>query len=380
MGRLTLGMKIYTTDWHTWYGLDYDEACDQLRDLGVRFALTLNTRDPAPLSGLPSRVAPALQDRATSYSDHRLRGALGARGIAYHAGVSLFYDPARWERDPGLRPMNALGEPMPPNGWYRGLCPSSEAYVEERLDTIRSAIRALDPDGVFLMMVRFPGHWERWVAGYQRGLADEACFCPRCLERFQTDTGISIAAHDRPGLAILAAHRPHWTAWKCGLIADMVRRARAVVEAAKPGIPVMLNMVPFRRADFGDAAREIFAQDLERLAPLADAFEIMTYHQVIKRPPAFITAIASEFASRTHRPVYCTVFTRPRYLDGVYQADGRTPSITADEVGAILDAVAASPAAGVLFRWEDYLEDLRDPRQTTIRAIERALGHVLAAS
>jgi hypothetical protein len=230
------------------------------------------------------------------------------------------------------------------------------------------------------MMIRFPGHWERWVAGYTRGLADEACFCPRCLERFQADTGTSIADHEGPGLAILNEHRPRWTAWKCGLIADIVRRARAVVEAAKPGIPVMLNMVPFRRADFADAGREIFAQDPEQLAPVADAFEIMTYHQVIKRPPPFITAIATEFAHRTHRPVYCTVFTRPRYLDGVYQADGRAPAITADEVGATLDAVAASPAAGVLFRWEDYLQDLRDPSQTTRRTIERTLGQVLAPS
>jgi hypothetical protein len=179
MGRLTLGMKIYTMDWHTWYGLDYDEACDQLRDLGVRFALTLNTRDAAPLSGLPSRVAPGYRDRAAMYSDDRLRAALGARGIAYHAGVSIFYDPARWERDPELRPVNALGESMPPNGWYRGLCPSNEAYVQERLDAIRRAIRQLEPDGVFLMMIRFPGHWERWVAGYARGLADETCFCAR---------------------------------------------------------------------------------------------------------------------------------------------------------------------------------------------------------
>jgi hypothetical protein len=380
MGRLTLGMKIYTTDWHTWYGLDYDEACDQLRDLGVRFALTLNTRDPAPLSGLPSRVAPEYRDRVATYSDDRLRAALEARGIAYHAGVSIFYDPARWERDPGIRPVDALGHSMAPNGWYRGLCPSNEAYVQERLDAIRRAIRQLDPDGVFLMMIRFPGHWERWVAGYQRGLADETCFCPRCLERFQSDTGLSIMDRERPGLTILNEHRPRWTAWKCSLIADIVRRARAIVEAAKPGTPVMLNMVPFRRADFGEAGREVFAQDLEQLAPVADAFEIMTYHQVIKRPPPFITAIATEFVQRTHRPVYCTVFSRPRYLDGVYQADGRAPAITADEVGAILDAVAASPATGVLFRWEDYLQDLRDPSPAARRTIERTLDQVLATS
>jgi hypothetical protein len=142
----------------------------------------------------------------------------------------------------------------------------------------------------------------------------------------------------------------------------------------------MLNLVPFRREDFGEAGREVFAQDLERLAPLADALEIMTYHQVIKRPPSFITAIATEFAARTSRPVHCTVFTRPRYLDGVYRADGRRPAIPPDEIAAVLEAVAASPAAGVLLRWEDYLEDLREPGGDAVRVLRQTLDRLRTAS
>jgi hypothetical protein len=163
------------------------------------------------------------------------------------------------------------------------------------------------------------------------------------------------------------------------VITDIVRRARGIVEAAKPGIPLMLNMVPFRREDFADAGREIFAQDLEALALHADGFEIMTYHQVIKRPPPFITAISTEFAQRTRRPVYCTLFTRPRYLDGVYAADGRTPIITPDEVSALVEAAAASPAAGILLRCEDHLEDLRTPGHGTVQALTRSLARVLKA-
>lgn len=382
MSRLALGMKIYTTDWHTWYGRDYAEAAHQLRALGVSFAFVLNSVDSAPVSGTPSRVAERYRDRALSYSDRALRAALHQVGIRYYAAFSMFFDPVHLRQHRELTPVNVFGDPMPQVGWYIGLCPSSEEYLQHKIGVIDRVSRELNPDGIFLTVIRFPGFWERWVAGYRRSPSDEYCFCTRCLDRFSAETGIRVEGGQERSdgwLGWLTTHRSQWTEWKCQVIRHVVSRVRRAVGETQPQCDVAFNTVPFRTADFGNAIEEVFGQHREKLAPLVDAFELMTYHQVLKRPPPFITQVANEAKAQTAKRIYCTVFTRPRYLEGVYEPDRRHPSITADEVAAVLQAVADSRADGVVLRWEDYLEDLRTPDDGKGRVLHSALARLLAA-
>jgi hypothetical protein len=379
---LALGMKIYTTDWHTWYGLDYRQAADQLRHLGVSFAFTLNSVDSAPVSGTPSRVAEQYRDRALGYSDHALREALHQVGIKYYAAFSMFFDPAYLRDHPDLTPVNVFGDRMQQAGWYVGLCPSSEDYLQHKIRVIERVAQALDPDGIFLTIIRFPGFWERWVSGYQRSLSDEYCFCPRCLARFSLETGIHVEEPSRPGdgrWRLLTDHRSSWTDWKCNVITTTVGRVRQAVHASQPRYEVAFNTLPFRTADFGNALEEVFGQHRGKLASLVDTFELMTYHQVLNREPPFITRVANETKQRTGKRVYCTIFTRPRYLDGVYRVDGRRPSIPVEEVAAVLQAVADSEADGVVLRWEDYLEDLREGDDQKLRVLHASLSRLLAA-
>jgi hypothetical protein len=126
--------------------------------------------------------------------------------------------------------------------------------------------------------------------------------------------------------------------------------------------------------------RRLFGQHLGQLARAIDTFELMTYHQVLRREPPFITEVATEAKTRTAKRVYCTVFTRPRYLDGVYRPDGCRSTITSDEVAAVLQAVADSPADGLVFRWEDYLEDLRAADDGTVRVVHSSLFRLVTAS
>jgi hypothetical protein len=375
-----LGMKIYTTDWHTWYGLDYREAAAQLRDLGVSFAFTLNTVDSAPVSGTPSRVADQYRDRARDYRDRTLREALHEVGIQYYAAFSMFFDPTYLGDHPELTPVNVLGQRTRRVGWYVGLCPSSDDYLQHKLAVIERVTQAVDPDGIFLTIIRFPGFWERWVSGYQRSPSDEYCFCARCLARFSAETGIPVNGTsdlaDRRRL--LTDHRSEWTDWKCDVITDIVARVRQTVRASRSPCEVAFNTLPFRMADFGNAVEEVFGQHRGRLADLVDTFELMTYHQVLNREPAFVTHVANETKQRTGKRVYCTIFTRPRYLDGIYAADGRRASIPVDELAAVLQAVVDSEADGVVLRWEDYLEDLRDGDDRKLRVIHSDLARLLA--
>jgi hypothetical protein len=93
------------------------------------------------VSGTASRVAEQYRDRALGYSDHALREALHQVGIKYYAAFSMFFDPAYLRDHPELTPVNVFGDRMQQAGWYVGLCPSSEDYLQHKIraSTARSS-------------------------------------------------------------------------------------------------------------------------------------------------------------------------------------------------------------------------------------------------
>lgn len=370
-----LGVKIYTTDWHTWYGIDYEDAADDLERLGVALAFVVNTGDEAPASGAaPHRVADKYRKWANEYDDLRFRDALARRGIKYLTPIALFLNPERLKRERDLYPINAVGEPMAQNGWYIGLCPSSDAYLEERLADAAATVKRLEPDGVFLMFIRFPGFWERWTPEYTRDLTDEYCFCRRCLAHFSSAAGIELPSEvTLAAQRILSLHRDAWTRWKCQLIASIVRDVRSTVREISPSTEIAINTLPLREAEYGGAIHEIFGQDAAEISPYADMFEVMTYHQVTKREPDWVASVANEVKARTGKPVFLTVLSRPRYLDGVYQIDGRAQAISATEFQSCVRAVGQSGADGLVLRWEDMLQDQLEGRDDMYKDLMREL-------
>ena len=168
----------------------------------------------------------------------------------------------------------------------------------------------------------------------------------------------------------IEAHaRDAWTDWKCQVVANVVRQIRDGCRRIKPDVRIMLNALPFG-GDFDGAQEKVFGQRIEALADVVDVFEVMTYHQILKRPTSWLPQIGEEVKNRSGRETVCTLQARPIYLDGIYAKDNRSPTLDAEEFAEAVGAVENSNVDGVVvFVWSDLLEKAlkqNDTRQVDV--------------
>jgi hypothetical protein len=374
-----LGMKVYDTDWYLRFGLDYDEAAALLADWGVTFILTQSRLLPMPDSAVRSEIAPEHQARYRAYDDRRLREALARRGIGYVASCLMMFDPAALAADPSLNAVDAKGRAQERIDWYIGIPPVRARHVARKVAAIEQAVRALEPDGIHLGFMRWPGFWELWMPHHRRADFPEYSFDAETLQAFETATGATLPSYEAEAAAawIDANARDAWVDWKCRVVVDVVRQVREAVHAIRPGVRLVLNTLPFGRADYDDAAASTFGQRFEDLAEVIDVYEVMAYHQILKRGTDWPAAIGSEVKARTGRTTVCTLQAAPLYLDGMHAGEGRKATLDAAELAEISAAVAATPVDGqVFFLWSDFLRQVREAgdrsRVDVIRRLARA--------
>ncbi len=350
-----VGVKSYGFEWRTRFGLSEAEAARALDRQGFDWVIVQNLIDPLPGSAV-SQDGPGL-----GYDDRRFRDALRQRGLKTFEATAVFFQPEDFRTRPRLRPLDARGAPMEPFGWYMGLCPSDEGYLAERAERLEEVVAAMEPDGIFLSFIRFPGFWELWMPETRREDISEYCFCERCLERFQDETGHQLPVGPTAQRAAILQHelRDAWTAWKCGVIGHVVAVIRAAAARSRPGIEVMVNGLAFGRDDYAKAGEEILGQRVEAIAAHAEHLELMFYHQILRRPPEpWIARVTAELRGRTERTLLACLQGKAEYLEPLYAAGRRKRSIPVAEFARALRAVAASPAEGVLvYHWTDFLED-----------------------
>lgn len=350
-----VAVKNYGFEWYMAYGLSEQAAAAAMVRHGIDWVAVQNVRDPLPTSAVAQVLPPP------PYDDRRFRDALHERGVRTFEATAVFFRPDAYRAHPDLRPIDASGAAMAPYGWYVGLCPSSATYVAERAAVIEEVASSLQPDGVFLSFIRFPGFWELWMPETPRSEIRECCFCDRCRTRFQVETGLQLPDGTLVEQARLLQHelRDEWTRWKCGLIAGVVATLKAAAERGRPGVEVLVNGVGMGRNDYGNAVEEVLGQRLEALSGPAEHIELMFYHQILRRDPEeWISALTEEARSRTARTLLACLQTKADYLDPLYAAGRRNPEITLHEFVAALRAVAQSSADGVMvYHWKDFLED-----------------------
>jgi hypothetical protein len=122
---------------------------------------------------------------------------------------------------------------------------------------------------------------------------------------------------------------------------------------------VLINGVGLGRGDYDDAVREVLGQSPEAIGEVADHIELMFYHQIMRREPvSWIRDLTREVRSRTDMTILACLQGKPDYLEPLYAAGRRNPTIPFEEYVASLRAVGESPADGVMvYHWVDFLED-----------------------
>jgi hypothetical protein len=358
MSDFLLGTKNYDTDWYLKYGLSYAEAAKTLREWGFSFILTQNRYLPMADSAVLSEVTPEMEARYASYDDLQFREALAKEGIGYWPTLCTFFNPLALEADPTLRPVDAAGRPMETLDWYVGITPSRSDYIEKQAAVILKVVEILEPDGIFLSFIRWPGFWELWMPQHSRSDHPEYSYDQHSIQRFAQETRLQPPL-EQPSTAadwIEINARKTWTDWKCGVITGVVRQLREAVQKLKPDMKVMINTLPFGEGDYDNARDKTFGQHLESLSEVVDIFEVMTYHQILKRPVEWIPTIGTEVKRRTGKKTVCTLQVEPLYLEGMHSAEGRSAEVRAAEFSQAVQAVKTANLDGVVvFVWSDLL-------------------------
>jgi hypothetical protein len=371
---LRVGVKIYDCDWLVRNRLDTEHAADLLASMGVTYVITQSRFLPMQDTAVESAVRLDSLSRDPEHDDIALREALRERGIGYLGCLNICFDPAFSEKHPELLPIDHHGRRAAQEDWYIGMPPDREANLQHKSALLEKAVRALQPDGIHLGFIRWPGFWETWLRDIPRSAHPEYCFAPETLAHFRADTGIAVPSKDpvKAARLIAAEHRNAWRDWKCGVTVSAIARLRGAIEAVRPGTEIAINTLPFFRTDFDDAVTEVFGQDVSRLSAVVDIFEVMAYHQILGRKADWPAAISADIKGRGgSSKAICTLQAKAMYLDGMHAGKGRATDISAEEFTDALSGLENGPADGVCVFTLTQLLEMRETAKG--RAIVEAL-------
>jgi len=355
---LRLGVKIYDNDWFLKHRMVPEQAADVLAGMGATFVIAQSRFLPMQDSAVERQVRET-GGRYESLDDAAFRDALRERGIAYFGCLNICFDPAFALRHPELLPVDQFARTEEKQDWYIGLSPDRKENLDHKRALLERAVTALDPDGIHLGFVRWPGFWEIWLPDVHREEMPEYCYSPATLKRFCEAVNVDLPLMDASASARLIAqrYRREWRDWKCGMTADAIGQMRKAVQNKRPGTAIAINTLPFFQSDFDNAVEEVFGQDIKLLSQVVDVFEVMSYHQILRRDAKWPAAVGNAVKRRTNQNVICTLQAKALYLEGMHAGRGRSTKISADEFDLAVDELERSAVDGMcVFTFSQLLD------------------------
>jgi hypothetical protein len=274
--------------------------------------------------------------------------ALHKQGVRVFAEFNTMHEAGYLKDHPDAAPVGPDGTVSPPPDGWQGICPTHPGYRASRMDAFRATLRAAPIDGIWLDYHHAHANWEQ----AEPNLPD-TCFCARCLERYQHDTGTRLPDASTADRArrLLGPDRERWVQWRCNVFTDWVREFRGHLDRERPGALLGTFHCPWSDRDFAGAIRDKLAIDLKAQAAYLDVFSIMPYHARFGHAtdPAWIarqTAWLGRHLGITGQPG-----ERHRIWPIVQLSDWGA-AVPAAQVRAVLDHGTRRPATGVLvFAW-----------------------------
>jgi hypothetical protein len=353
-----IGMKIYDNVWYLQHMLEPEQAAEILNSMGVTFVLSQSKLLPMQDTAIESEVTPEQQKRFEKLDDRAFRDALADRGISYFCSLNFGFDPKFIAANPQLLPTDQFGRKEEKVDWYIGLPPDRKENIKHKSDLLEAAVRALMPDGIHLGFIRWPGFWEIWLPDIRRSEMPDYCYGSNTLARFCSDNRLDLPVNDPLASAKLIAtnHRTVWRDWKCNETVKAVGAIKSRLSAIKPDIKIVINTLPFFLIDFDNAVEEVFGQSPSRLNEVTDVFEVMAYHQILRRDSKWPGKIGTDIKRRSGKTTVCTIQGNALYLNGMHANRGRRETLSTDEFIDCVDSVEASEADGLcVFTFTDFL-------------------------
>lgn len=223
-------------------------------------------------------------------------------GLKYFLIIRTFNDPEAAAHDPSLvsvdregRPAQRLDDVM--------ICPSRADFRRAKMQSIKTAIQRLKPDGVTLDYFRFFIYWEGIDPRTGPVGFPAFCFDQSCLDEFVRSSGQrlrhlpvrdSLPANRELIDEIWGLHRDAWYGWRVRRIEENAREFAGFIRKEFPGLPIVLHAVPWTAEEFDGAREKIVGQDLRLLAPFFDYVSPMEYSALTRRGQGWVEKLNRE--------------------------------------------------------------------------------------
>jgi hypothetical protein len=335
----------------------------------------LGADDPKPLAeraitvrGIYGGVPRQIIERGETLADYGINaiwvgsGGLRAEDIAalHEQDVRVFAEfntmhvASFVDEHPDAAPIGPDGRPSPPPEGWQGVCPTHPAYRSSRMDEFRRVLREFEIDGIWLDYHHAHASWER-----DEPLLPDTCFCDRCLDRFQGDTGLALpdAPTAERSAVLLGPMAEQWIQWRCDVFTDWVREFRAIRDETRPDALLGTFHCPWTDSEYDDALRNKLAIDLKAQAPLFDVLSPMPYHARFGHAddPAWIsrqTAWLGSYLGISGDPDASLV------IWPIVQLSDWGESVSPEDVPDVLDHGTRGPSTGVMvFAWSGLQRD-----------------------
>jgi hypothetical protein len=285
-----------------------------------------------------------------------------ARSHQIHVFViePIFFNPEALKADSNLFAITRTGE-QAKEDWVEFVCPSRDQYRKQKVAAVSTFVKKFQPDGLSIDFIRFFVFWEMVRPDRTYESLPNTCFCPTCLSKFSSETGVVIPQEARatPKQAsawIESNELPRWTKWKTDVITSMVEELVNAAKQAKSDILINLHVLPWRKNDYSGAIKKVAGQDFVALSRFTNYLSPMCYASMLHRDASWIHSVVDDITSYQAARVLPSIQVAPAYPD-----DLPVSSLNFEE--AIKSALEA-PSSGVVFWSWDHLS--KDPEKMKV--------------
>ena len=263
----------------------------------------------------------------------------------------IFFNPDALKADPDLFAITRNGE-RAKEDWVEFVCPSREQYRKQKVEAVRTFVSKFQPDGLSLDFIRFFVFWEMVRPERTYESLPNTCYCPNCLAKFSSDTGVAIPSEARAtpkntSAWIEANELQRWTKWKTGLITSMVEDLISAAKQEKPGILINIHVLPWRKNDYSGAIKTVAGQDFAALAPFTNYLSPMCYAAMLHRDTSWIHSVVEDISTVSGSNILPSIQVAPAYPDDL--------AVSTSNFKEAVKSALKPPSKGIVFWSWDHL-------------------------
>ncbi len=234
--------------------------------------------------------------------------------------------------------------------YYKAMDPSHPAVQEYLVEELAAYAAIPDVDYVQLDYIRYPdavlarGLWAKYGLDFSGGAlpGTDYCYCDRCVSLFREKTGIDIREAEDPEAV------PEWTAFRCGLVTELVTKICDAVHAA--GKKVSADVFPGPDSYAVGMVRQQWDEwPVDMLFP-------MNYNDFYLEPAEWLgTVTAEEVKAAGEVPVVSGLFICREWRRKAGIEDPEGHGLLPSEMAAAVRGSLAAGAAGICLYTPDSM-------------------------